>query len=346
MVKKIFSKINKDTLINLKKKSGKKDLKKNSQQSTQKIIQNILENSAYETYYDDWIRNFSLNLNHIWKGHSAKELNPDKIKKESSALVIGRGPSINRNNHLELLANSNYQGTIMCCDGSLVGALKAGVTPQKFPNYFVITIDSQKRQKRFYKDKIIKKYGKKIKSILSTTVSPETYKEVKKNGMDVYWVHTLIDYNLGKSSFNYISGIMTKTKNHEKGLPAIQTGGNVGTAAWITSWSILKKKYVGLIGIDHGYYSEDRTIDDHFFPSDIDKNSNAFKKAYPIIFNPMFNCYCQQDPIFQYYSNALKKFIRKTSKTVYTINATEGGSIFGKGIICTTLENYLKKYNF
>ena len=38
-----------------------------------------------------------------------------------------------------------------------------------------------------------------------------------------------------------------------EGLPAIQTGGNVGTTAWIISWNILKSKIVSLIGMDHGF---------------------------------------------------------------------------------------------
>jgi hypothetical protein len=163
--------------------------------------------------------------------------------------------------------------------------------------------------------------------------------------MEIYWLNTLFDYDNGKNSFNYISNTMIKTKNHPKGLPAIQTGGNVGTSAWVVCWTILKKSVVGLIGIDHGYSSKERTENDHLFPKNIDKNSAAFKKAYPIIYHPEFDCYCQQDPIFQYYSNAFKEFIERTISQVKTINATEGGAIFGKGIECMKLENFLSKLN-
>jgi len=47
-----------------------------------------------------------------------------------------------------------------------------------------------------------------------------------------------------------------------------------------------------------------------------------------------------------YYSNALKEFIFRTRKRVKTINATEGGAIFGEGIESMTLKKFLKKYNF
>lgn len=313
--------------------------------STEKIIEKILGESAFNTYYDEWIQNFSLNLNSIWNGKSIRDLIPKTIP-DSSALIIGRGPSINKKNHFKILAESDFNGSILCSDGNLPNVLNSGITPDKFKNFYVVTIDSQERQKKFYSDPIVKKFGNKIKCIVSTTASPKAHQAMIDSGLDIFWVHTLVDYNKGKNSFNYIANTMTKSKNHPKGLPAIQTGGNVGTAAWILSWSILKHKTVGLIGIDHGYYSEDRSIDDHKLPKGINEYSLAYKKAYPTIYNPEFDCHCTQDPIFQYYSNSLKNFIKKTSHNVNTINATEGGALFGEGITCTTFNKFLKHYNF
>jgi hypothetical protein len=342
-----------DFLKNLKDKMGKSNdswddwlinsFELDKPSSDEKTIENIFKKSTYDKYYDSWIKNFSINLPNIWNEHSANFLK-STFDKTSSALVIGRGPSIAKNNHFELLAKSNYSGCIMCSDGSLSKVLDAGITPDKFPNFFVITIDSQDRQQACYDHDIVKKYGDKIKCILSTTVSPLTYSEVKNAGMEIYWLNTLFDYDNGKNSFNYISNAMIKTKNHSKGLPAIQTGGNVGTSAWVVCWTILQKSVVGFIGIDHGYSSNERTSDDHLFPEGIDKNTSVFKRAYPIIYNPDFDCYCQQDPIFQYYSNAFKEFIDRTSSSVKTINATEGGAIFGKGIECMKLEEFLEKF--
>lgn len=314
-------------------------------ESTQEKIERIFEKTTLDTYYDEWIQNFSSNLNYIKSGFSARELISNQSNSSSSAIVIGRGPSIKKHNHLKILSQSNYRGTIICTDGSLVNVLKSGITPEKFKNFFVVTIDTQERQKKSYDDPIVKKYGKQIKCILSSTVSPHTYNIVKESEMEVYWIHTLVDYDKGKSSFNYISGLMTKTEKTPKGLPAIQTGGNVGTSAWIIGWNILRHSHVGLIGIDHGYYSDERTSDDHFLPND-SKNSIEFKKAYPKIHNPIYDVTCIQDPIFQYYSNALKEFILKASKHVKTINATEGGTIFGNGIECITLKKFIQNYNF
>jgi len=80
-------------------------------------------------------------------------------------------------------------------------------------------------------------------------------------------------------------------------------------------------------------------------PEGIDKTSPMFKKAYPTVYNPEFKTNCKQDPIFQYYSNALKEFIPRASEWVKTVNATEGGAIFGEGIECMTFTNFLNNFN-
>lgn len=322
-----------------------------SEKNVEDTIEKVFRNSAYDKYYDDWIRNFVLNIENIWNGHSARDLIPQKDNDlaSSSAIVIGRGPSIKKHNHLQSLVDSEYTGTIVCSDGALQSVLNAGVNPDKFKKFFVVTIDTQEHARNLYMDLIVQKHGKKIKCILSTTVPPTTYEEIKKTGMEVFWVHTLFDYDKGKTSFNYISNVMAKSKNHEKGFPGIQTGGNVGTSAWVIAWSILKCNPVALLGIDLGYPAEMtwEEIDKyHKLPEGIDKNSEVFKKAFPTIYNPDFNCYSKQDPKFQFYSNAFKEFIPKASKWVKTINVTEGGTLFGNGIQSMTFRRFLDEYKY
>ena len=56
--------------------------------------------------YDEWVKNFALNLPDIWNDSSAAKLKPTMInvdfKTTKSAIVIGRGPSLKKNKHLEL----------------------------------------------------------------------------------------------------------------------------------------------------------------------------------------------------------------------------------------------------
>ena len=197
--------------------------------------------------YDDWVKNFALNLSNIWNESSAAELTPTNNKtKLKSAIVIGRGPSVKKNGHLEMLAKSNFNGAIVCCDGALITTLKAGVTPEKFPNFYVVSIDPYSPAMKFYDDKIVDKYGDKIKGIFSIIVKPTTVENARKSGIKIHWLHSLFDYEEGKKSFNQISALMVRAKNHPDGLPAIQTGGNVGTSSWFIAWENFKMFYCGI----------------------------------------------------------------------------------------------------
>ena len=289
-------------------------------------------------------------MNNIWNESSAKELDPTKDpnykKEEHSAIVIGRGPSIKKHKHLELLANSDYKGSIVCCDGALITALNAGVTPEKFPKFYVVTIDSRNEIKEYYNDELVDKYGSKIKGIFSTVVKPTTVERARQAGIKIHWVHPLFDYDEGQKSFNQISALMVRAKNHPHGLPAIQTGGNVGTSSWFVSWQILKCSTVALIGVNHGWNEDDpwEQIMTHGYTHqliEMDKNNPNFQQLFPKIYNPEFDCTCILDPIFQYYSKGLKEFILRSPSWVTTMNATEGGSIFGERIKCMTLVNFL-----
>ncbi|MFM7796380.1 MAG: 6-hydroxymethylpterin diphosphokinase MptE-like protein, partial [Candidatus Nitrosotenuis sp.] len=224
------------------------------------LIESVMEKLHYESF-DSWVQNFAINLNYIWDDHSARELDPQQgliiPTKEHSAIVLGRGPSIKKHRHLELIANSNYKGSIICGDGSLISALQAGITPDRFPKFYVLTIDPLERQRKLYDNALVDKYGKKINGIFSTVIHPSAVLRARQAGIKIHWVHPLFDYGDGKKSFNQISALMVRAKNHTDGLPAIQTGGNVGTAAWFVGWQILRCTTIALVGINHGWDEDD-----------------------------------------------------------------------------------------
>ena len=321
-----------------------------SSKELQSNIEKIMEKKQYENFHE-WVTNFALNLPRIWVEKSAKILNPEinrNLKKENnSAIVIGRGPSINKYEHLKLLAKSDYQGNIICCDGKLADALNAGVTPDKFSKFYVVTIDPYSSIKKHYEHEIVKSYGSKIKGMFTVLTNPEVVEKARHSGIQIHWIHSLFDYNEGEKSFNNLSALMIRAKNNEHRLPAIQTGGNVGTAAWFTAWQILKCSTVALIGINHGWEESDswETIIHHNNKGEIsegvDRNSEVFQKLYNKIYNPDFDCNCILDPLFQFYSAALKEFISRSPEWLTTINATEGGSIFGDSVVCKKFKEFL-----
>jgi hypothetical protein len=312
--------------------------------------ENTMQKIHYESY-DKWIENFSINLNLIWNGNSAKNINKflnNEVNETSSAIVIGRGPSIKKNNHLKMLAESNYDGTIVCCDGALIEALKNGITPEKFKKFIVTSIEPYRRIEKYYLDELVKQYGDKISVILPVIADPNVVAILNEYKMNLFWIHLLFDLNEGKKSFNYITSQIIRSKNN-KGLPAIQTGANVGTSSWFIAWKILDIPNVCLIGINHGW-EEDDPIDkimSHGYEDKtkiVNTEDNGTQKFIKKIFNPDFKCYCLQDPIYQFYSESFKEFISRSPSWVNTINATEGGAIFGDRILCIKFSKFLDGY--
>lgn len=331
----------------------------NDEKNWQISIEKSMKKLQYESF-DDWVKNFALNLNDIWSDPSAHNLipsaNAENKTYKNTGIVIGKGPSLIKNHHLKLLSESNFQGSIICTDGILKTALENGVTPDKFPKFYVVTIDPYPFAKQFYDNEIVQNYGKKITGVFSTIIDHNVVSSAKFAGIKVHWLHPLLDFNEGKKSFNQISALMVRAKNHPNGLPAIQTGANVGTSAWFVGWRILKCNVLGLIGINHGWNEDDpwekiishgRSIDPERKHEQvhIDKNNPNFKLLFKKIFNPEFNCTCIVDPLFQFYSGALKEFILRSPQWLSTINATEGGSIFGERIQCMTFKRFLEIYN-
>ena len=315
----------------------------------QSSMEKVIEQQHYKDF-DKWIENFSLNLIDIWNESSAHELNPDYNlslnKNVKSAIVIGKGPSVKKHKHLELLASSNYDGAIICTDGMLPRVLEYGITPDKFPNFYVVTIDPDTSTHQWYDKDIVNKFGKNITGIFSIVSNPLTVIRAREAGIKIHWIHPLFDYNEGIKSFNHISSQIVRAKNHERGLPAIQTGGNVGTSCWFVGWKILQCKEIVLIGINHGWEEDDPwdIITSHnnmISTKNIDKNKSSFNKLFEKIYNPEFDCYFIFDPLFRFYSNALREFISRSPDWLTTINATEGGSIFGNRIICKKFSEFL-----
>ena len=324
-----------------------------SNNALRKKIEEYRYESFHKNNFNDWVSNFALNLEHIWNELSASELDPTPSSKKTlnnkSCIIIGSGPSAKKHKHLELLSASDYNGSILCTDDSLVRSLKAGITPVKFPNFYVTTIDPFSRQQAYYDDPIINEFGNKIKGIFSTITHPSVLERARESGIKIHWLHTLFDYDEGQKSFNNISALITRAKKHVNGLPAIQTSGNVGTSSWFIGWRILKCSTVAMVGIDIGWEIDspvDVILQYHPqpVPKNIDPQHPILKKILPKIYNPDFDTYCNTDQIFEYYTSGFKEFISRSPRDVNTINATEGGVLFGDRINCMPFKSFLSKF--
>ena len=104
-----------------------------------------------------------------------------------------------------------------------------------------------------------------------------------------------------------------------------------------------------MVGIDHGWEIDcpvDVILQRHNqpVPKNIDPQHPILKKILPKIYNPDFDTYCNTDQIFEYYTSGFKEFISRSPRDVNTINATEGGVLFGDRINCMPFKSFLSKF--
>ena len=292
---------------------------------------------------DLWMYNYARNISDILDGNSVRLLSVFKNNSKSmknhkpnnSAIVIGGGPSVYENKHLETLANSNYKGAILCTDRMLVPCLKNGITPKKFPQFFVLTMDPYQITIKFYNDKIIKKHSKGISAIMSTCTIHETIEICKNYGLNMFWFHPLIDDFRKQGSINKIMNMMSKSDKNPDGFSGLQTGGNIGCFSWIFSWAILGCSPVGLIGLNMGVGGDtpiEKTQHYDQVLNHFDNDKSKVGKLYRKVFNKELGTESLLDPVFDFYREAFLDLVVRTPRWTKTVNATEGGSLFGKRI--------------
>ena len=294
-------------------------------------------------FVDLWMYNFARNIPDVLDGNSARLLNVFRNgsksrknhKPDQPAIVIGAGPNVYEKKHLEVLANSNYKGVIACTDRMLAPCLKNGITPKKFPRFFVLSMDPYEVTIKYYQDEIIKKYSKKISIVMSTCTIHETVEICKNYGFNIFWYHPLIDDFRKLESINKIMNMMSKSDKNPDGFPGLQTGGNVGCFSWIFSWAVLGCSPIGLIGLNMGvdgntpiektaHYSQ---VLNHF-----NNDKSKVSKRYRKVFNKEYGTETLLDPVFDFYREAFLDLVVRTPRWTRTVNATEGGSLFGNRI--------------
>ena len=173
-------------------------------------------------------------------------------------LVISAGPSLRRGRILERL--KGFNGTIVAADGAYISCLRAGVKPD-----YVVTIDPHptrivrwfgdpaNRTDAYFSrqdlapmsenDSDLALVDQHRAPLIIACSAPRTV-VYRTAGFERYWFAPLVD--------EIESGI-TKELIGMTWLPALNTGGTVGTAAWCFSHAVLQSQNIAVVGMDFGY---------------------------------------------------------------------------------------------
>lgn len=320
---------------------------------------------GYDWHKQRIVQNSSDNVPFINK--TVKALEAPEADKANSAIVISAGPSLHYNDTLSVLASSDYKGTIIAIDGSYVKCLKAGIIPD-----YVITLDPHPtRIVRWFGDPDLEKnlegddyfsrqdldidfrenslrqnrenialvdeYASRSKLIIASTAPTNLVHRAKAAGFDMYWWLPLVDNPNSEGSLTRKMYKLTK-------LPAINTGGNVGTAAWVFAQFWLKIKNIAVVGMDLGYRQDLPYNMTQGYPELVQMlgEENVTSDLFPVIENPESGETYYTDPTYFWYRKNTLDLIANSGETLY--NCTGGGILFGDGVRQVGIQEFLSDY--
>jgi hypothetical protein len=309
------------------------------------------------------LENAAENKSQFSHGQSVAALRNADIKGDS-AIVIAAGPSLKRRNPAqELLANS-YDGAVIVTESAIPYCLRNGLTPD-----LAVTVDpGRERVIRWLGDpeltsekleqddyfarqdqddafadqlraneeilELMARHGKDIRIALSTTSAPVLVNRVRDIGMQVYWWNPMLDDPDDPQS-------VTAELQRSNKFPAINAGGNVGSACWMFADAVLQKKRVGLTGMDFSYYDGtpySRT--QYYHEARALMGDGDLAPLFPRFFNPQVKKWFFTDPAYLWYRECFLEMLEDSDCETY--NCTEGGILFGANIMLTPLIEFLK----
>lgn len=268
-----------------------------------------------------------------------------KYPPKSTAIIVGRGPSLFKNKHPEMLAESNYKGLIVSSDGGMIPLLEAGVVPQ-----VVVCVDGSEVITKWFNHPLVRKHGSKMKLILTVTANHKVYQTAKQAGMKIYWFHPMFDDWRENESWTRLQCLLSATEKYPKGAPRAMAGANSGAFAWIAAMAIFKRSPIALIGIDFGYPEGTKLEDTQYYSSVLryaKGDVSIIKKAYKEFYHPTFKQKAFCDLVFYHYRQAFLEMQQEVPIWYKhyggTINCTEGGTLFGQGIKCMKFKEFLTR---
>ena len=323
-------------------------------------IAEALEAATFERVAGVGLANAEANRPRI--ARSVLELAETPLGAGDAAIVVGAGPSLYRRRSLERLRDAGFAGTIVAADGALGACLRAGVVP-----HVVVSVDPHpERIVRWFGDptltgprgddyfrrqemdpthhgdelaanralvELVNAYGPKIKVATATSAAPAVVARCEQAGMDLYWWNPMYD--------DYDApGSLSRRLWEMNGLPCLNGGGNVGTAAWVLTHAVLGKPRIGLIGIDLGYAPGTPYEKTQYYPELVELLGDRHREAFIHTVHPVTRETWFSDPAYHWFREVFLEMAREAD--CQTFNCTEGGLLFGDGIITTTLDAFLE----
>lgn len=312
---------------------------------------------------EEGFRNAERNAERIAAAPSILDLKQEPLGEGDSAIVIAAGPSLHRQAVAERISASGYTGTVIASESALGYCLRHGITP-----HIIVTLDPHPtRMVRWLGDplltrerleeddyfrrqdleprlereiegntellRLIDAHGSKVRAAICSSASPSIVDRIYQSGMQPYWWNPFYDdYDMPES--------WTRRIHAMNGLPCLNAGGNVGSAAWAIAAAVLGKARIAVVGMDFGYYADTPYEKTQYYKEILALvGPDRLDEVYVPIRNPHLDQDFYTDPAYLWYRNSFLEMAGQVD--CQTFNCTEGGILFGDPIVCAPLNEFL-----
>lgn len=291
------------------------------------------------------LANSTANLPHIVNSIRAV---PERTER---CLIISAGPSLYRAGMLDRIPRG-FDGTLVATDGAYIQCLRAGIVPD-----YVVTLDPHPtRMVRWFGDPELEKNMNgddyfqrqdldvafrenqaatnaenitlvdrhRAPLVIASTVAENVARRTDLHMR--YWFCPLVDDPVNPEG-------LTHRMMQATDLPAMNTGGTVGTAAWVFAHSILRSADIAVIGMDFGYYWDtplEQTQSWHMLGGN--------PEYYPSHVNPDGRRFFT-DPTYYWYRQNFMELLTNNGATL--TNCSGAGLLAGPGVMWRRLEEWL-----
>ena len=296
------------------------------------------------------LANTDLNSQYIDEtiGDIGEELGP--------ALIVSAGPSLYRQKILSRLGG--FKDTLIATDGAYIQCLRAKLVPD-----FVISLDPHPtRMVRWFGDpdfavnsegddyferqdlditfrenaartneeniELVNDNAWRTKFIVSTSCPRNVIERIWAAGGSLIWFVPLVD--------SPVAGSLTEQMCEMAQAKAMNTGGTVGTAAWVFAHSILKSQNIAVVGMDFGYplgTPLEKTQSWHMLGG-----SSAMYPRKTGYWGESFT-----DPTYWWYLQNFLGLLK--ANTARIVNCSGEGLLCGNGVTCMELEDWLRSFS-
>ena len=128
--------------------------------------------------------------------------------------------------------------------------------------------------------------------------------------MTVYWWNPMYD------DYDNEDGL-TRKVHVLNNLPCVNAGGNVGAACWVFAHAVLRKKRVGLVGMDFGYYPDTPYLQTQYYKEILELvGPDRLEEVYVRLFNPHMGQQFYTDPAYLWYRDAFLEMAQEAEDTL------------------------------